>query len=169
MKKIFSLTFIFVFTFFVFQNLYAQKPNWKWNNSQTCIEKLNLSEEQEKKINDIRFTHQEKIIDLNTKIRKNQLEIKKMISGDKMNETDIMKLADISSEIRSEIHKSKIKMWFDVNNILNDEQKIVWKSHFHNFGEGKFSHGARNKGHKDWGYEYKNKRFDKQGKKLFRN
>lgn len=138
MKKLFSNIIILTILLLLVSNLFAQNSNGRFMKKGSGIEELNLTEDQKTKFDEIRFTHQEKVIDLNAQLRKNQLEIKRIFaSKDKINESEVISLTEKSNKIKADIQNSKVKMWFGVNKMLNDDQKQIWKNHFKNLRENR--------------------------------
>lgn len=95
---------------------------------------LNLTDEQEVKIQDIRFTHEEKQIEIKSELDKNRLQIKKLIASGNFSDNQLLNLVDKSGQIQSELEKNRVAMWLDIRNILTDEQKEIWKDRFQKMG-----------------------------------
>ncbi len=90
---------------------------------------LKLTPEQEKKFDDLKYQHQQGVIDIQAKIQKSRLELKKMIDDGKIDEKKIFQLTDDNSKLMGDIKYSATKYWLDVYKMLNDEQKAVWTKH----------------------------------------
>lgn len=84
MKKLFSGIIVLTIVLVLVSNLFAQKSKDRLMKKGFGIEKLNLTEDQKTKFDEIRFTHQEKVIDLKAQLRKNQLEIKESLHQTKL-------------------------------------------------------------------------------------
>lgn len=111
-------------------------------------ELLKLTPEQEKKFGDLKYQHQQGVIDIRTKIQKNRLELKKMIDDGKIDEKNILQLTDNNSKLQGDIKYSATKHWLDVYKMLNDDQKVIWIKHLsrmtdHGVMKGKMKAGAR--------------------------
>ena len=119
----------------------AQRGRGEWKKGFNDCKQLNLTDEQQERFDKIKFEHQELKIELDAKLKKNQLEIKKLLSADNFNESDLMNLVQMSTDIRAEKNMSRTKMWLNVYNILDNEQKEMWKKRFNKIGmkRGKFS------------------------------
>ena len=133
------------------------------------IEKLNLTEDQKTKFDEIRFAHQEKAIDLKSQLRKNQLEIKKIFASNEINESDVISLTGKNNNIKADLKNSNVKMWFDVNKILNDDQKQIWKNNFRDFRENrkaKFEKSGNRGNRKD---NFRRDKDNRQGRKNLQN
>ena len=110
------------------------------------IEKmLKLSDEQSSKFNDIKYQHQLSVIDIKSEMQKNQVNINKMMADNKVDADRLIDLTKANSKLQGNLKTSKTKMWLDIYNLLNEDQKEVWTKTFNNFGhrgnrEG-FGHG----------------------------
>ena len=74
----------------------AQRGKGEWKKGFDDCKNLDLTDDQQEKFDKIKFEHQEKKIELEAKLKKNQLEIKKLLSSDNFNESDLMNLAQMS-------------------------------------------------------------------------
>lgn len=98
------------------------------------IEKLKLTEDQEKKFLTIEFEKEEKVIELQSQMMKNRLNIKKLIKIAEYQKEDLLQLIDEASEIRSKLAKIDTEFWFDIKTILNKDQQEIWKKHLIKIG-----------------------------------
>lgn len=125
MKKISALLLgLFILTSF---SLYAQPQMGKSAMGKGGKKLLKLTTEQEKQFEDITYKHQQSVIDIHSKIQKNRLELKKMITDGKVDEKAILQLVDENTKLQNEIKTSSVKRWFEINKILNDDQKATWQ------------------------------------------
>ncbi len=67
----------------------------------------------------------------------NNLEIKKLISNKNFDEKALMSLLEESSDLKLALKKSKVKMWLEIRNILDENQKIIWLKHFYQLDKKK--------------------------------
>ncbi|MFZ6034210.1 MAG: Spy/CpxP family protein refolding chaperone [Melioribacter sp.] len=101
-------------------------------------DKLNLSEDQQNRIDELRYELKEKLIDLKAELQKNRLEMRKLKSQNKIDEKQYMQLVENCNNIRSAIRTETAKHWLAVYNLLDDSQKELWaKYRNENFGFGK--------------------------------
>ncbi|MEE9431604.1 MAG: Spy/CpxP family protein refolding chaperone [Melioribacteraceae bacterium] len=107
-------------------------------NNQTGQEKivnlLKLTDTQLVKFKEIRFTNQESMIDMQANLKKYKLEITKYMDGNDVSKSNLIALTDKASNLHSTMKNSRINMWFEVYNILDADQKILWKKHFRQMG-----------------------------------
>ena len=98
---------------------------------------LKLSDEQLVKFNDIKSKNQLSVIDIQAEIKKNRVNIKNMMANNKVDADKLIELTDANSDLHGNIKSSKTKMWLDIYNLLNEEQKVTWTKTFNRFGQGK--------------------------------
>lgn len=144
MKKLFILITIFSISILTANINFAQKSNRKtFKKHMKGIERLNLTDSQQKKFDQIHFDQEEHSIDLRANLEKNRIEIKKLLSTPNFNQNEFLSLTKKASDLRSEMMESRVKSWLAVYNILDDKQKEEWAEHFshmaNNFREGKFN------------------------------
>ena len=111
-------------------NLARQPKNRNFDRPNRIVKELNLTELQKEKFTEIHLAQEEIKIDIDAKLKKNRLELKKLLLKGEINEQKIMELTDIGSNLKADLRKSRTKMWFDVYKILNENQKIKWTKHF---------------------------------------
>lgn len=136
MKKIILIIILSIFSGSLFaQKPFKNKPDKNIIMHERIIQKLNLTEDQLKKLNQIKFSFEENRIELFAKLQKNRLEMKKMVKSSEINNSELLKLTEEGSRLSAELDKSRTKMWLDIYDILDDEQKVIWAE---NFGENNF-------------------------------
>jgi len=106
---------------------------------------LNLTEEQVLKISDLRFKNENLELDAQNEIQKNRLAIRKMMVDNKIDSKELLKLTSTNSDLKAKIKQSKIALWLDIYNMLDDTQKSKWTKIYAMFGEkdGKFNHQGK--------------------------
>ena len=123
---------------FLTQNSYAQKNQDRMNRIEKGLKELNLTDIQKKKFKEIRFANQEAKIENESELKKNHLEIQKIIASNKIDEGKLLTLVGKANDIRGEIQKNRVKMWLEMYNILDDSQKQIWSENFEHFGNERF-------------------------------
>ncbi|MBU1098406.1 MAG: Spy/CpxP family protein refolding chaperone [Bacteroidetes bacterium] len=127
MKK--NLLFISILLF-VFSALVMAQPFEGKNNSRNfdrkgrLIQQLNLTTEQQKKIDDLRFNHQNKMIELKAQLQKNKLEMGKTIKSGNLNKSDYLALVNKNNDLKSAMNTSRAEMFLNIYSLLDDEQKV---------------------------------------------
>ncbi len=107
---------------------------------------LNLTDEQTKTFNDIRYKHQTEAIDLQAELNKNRAEVRKMMADKNVNSDQLLELTKANNEILAKLRTSRTQMWLDVFNILDDHQKEIWSTQFGRFGNRGMGYGYRGGG-----------------------
>jgi len=103
-----------------------QKEDRKDNKHEKMIEKLNLTDQQQTQIEEFRFAHQEKMIDLKADVEKKKLGLKELqSSGNFTREDYIGKYEEIISA-QNKIKLGKANHHMDVYELLDAEQQETW-------------------------------------------
>ena len=89
-------------------------------------EKLNLTDEQENKIEGLRLAHQEKMIKFKADLELKELEIRKIKSSDKMSRSEMIRIEKEINVIKNELALERVNHQMDVYDNLNAEQKKIW-------------------------------------------
>ncbi|MBK8945654.1 MAG: periplasmic heavy metal sensor [Ignavibacteriae bacterium] len=129
MKKIIMLILIATMVLSQASDFYAQGPK-RVKDRFLGVKKLNLTEEQKKKFDQIQFNHDEKIIDIQAKLKKNRLEIQKLFKSENFSENEFVNLTQNANKLKNELSDLRTKMWLDVYKILDKNQKVEWQNHF---------------------------------------
>ena len=135
MKKSGLSVIVLVLVLLGLNNIAAQKENGKFKKHHHGLKELNLTEQQKEKMKEIKFSFEEANIETEAKIKKNKLEIKKLLSNNSFNENELMTLIEKGGDLKLVLKKSKVRMWLDIRNILDDNQKIIWVKHFNQLEE----------------------------------
>ncbi len=96
---------------------------------------LNLTEEQEKKFNEIIFSQREAMIDTRAEIQKLRLEKQKIAMSDNPDLTKLKKLNAKISELQTRGANSRLETWAKINKILTPEQQKIWKKTLNKLGK----------------------------------
>jgi Spy/CpxP family protein refolding chaperone len=103
-----------------------QRENRGGNMHEIFIEKLNLTDQQQIQIEEIRFAHQNKIIDLRADTEKKELGLKELQSTTNFSRGDYMAKIEeiISAENKVKLERANHHM--DVYELLDAEQQETW-------------------------------------------
>lgn len=102
-------------------------PPGLWRSPQV-IEELGLTDAQIEKIKEIEFDIKEQRLELGTQIRKEHLEMEKLMSADDLNESAIVKQAKKISDLKGKALVQMIENQLKVRSLLNDDQQKKLKS-----------------------------------------
>lgn len=129
MKKLTTLIVMFAIPALVLggpRKMMGEKPASGMHKG-TCAE-LNLTAEQQQKIDALRLAHQKEMIPLQADIRLAQLELEELVrAGDTSKKLDaaIKKVNDL----KSKQYEKRVKHRIEIANVLTDEQKAIWLKH----------------------------------------
>lgn len=124
---------VFIIILALAANSFAQPEKWKSHFPKEKFAKfLNLTEEQEKKIEDLKYNLNKSVIDIRAKIEKNRLELKKLFNDSNIDEKKIILLTDENSKLQSEIKNLRIKNWLEIYKLLDKDQQKKWIKFFNN-------------------------------------
>lgn len=107
-------------------------------------EQLNLTEEQQEKMHDLRVAHQKQMVPLQADLKLAHLELEELVrDGDTSKKLDaaIKKVNDL----KAKQFDMQIKHRMEVGSVLTDEQKAIWQKHHTGRKMGK-RHGDRGNG-----------------------
>lgn len=129
------LTALFLITV-INQEMFAQnKGNWNRNNCRMNVkERLNLTEEQQNKIESLKLAHQANMIKFRADLDLKELEIKKLKSSDKMSRSEMIRIEKEINVIKNEMALERVNHQMDVYDNLDATQRIIWSEKPEKFG-----------------------------------
>lgn len=135
---ILALSVLFAITIFNSQ-IYSQKENNQQpkNLRMNLKAQLNLSEDQEKKIDVLRLSYEENLIKLNSDLDLKELDMKKLLSSDNITRTEMINLTKDINAIRNDIALARINHQMDVYDLLDSAQRKIWMEKKEKFGDMK--------------------------------
>ncbi len=124
---IFALSLLSVFgQGYGYGNDYGDRDGKRNRNKDRIHEKLNLTDEQEAKIEDLRINHQKQMIDFRAELEKKELELQELKNkGEYTREDYIGKIKELS-EIRNRMQLAGANHQMDVYELLDPAQKATW-------------------------------------------
>jgi len=134
--KIFALIAI-ISVLLISQDLFAQQNNERQRdgNKSKIHQKLNLTEEQQVKVDALRFGHQKDMIDLKANLEKKEVEMAELKNkGNYTREEFLNKINEIISA-KNKIALSMANHQMDVYQLLDENQKKEWNKFSGNFRE----------------------------------
>jgi len=96
----------------------------RWWNNPDMVEKLGVTAEQKKKMDDIFQQHRLKLIDLNASLQKAEATLEPLVAADQPDEAKIVAQIDRVAQARAELEKANARMLLGIRQILTPEQ---WK------------------------------------------
>lgn len=109
--------------------------------------RLNLTDDQEKKISELRTAHQKEMTAFRNDMAIKEAELQKYRSADKPDMTQINKSIDEIGKLRTDMQKKRVTHELAVRNLLTDEQKAIYDTRRGSIsqGFGKDMNGYRGK------------------------
>jgi len=123
--------------FLISQNLFAQdKMERQIDRDKFQIhQKLNLTEEQQVKVDALRFGHQKDMIDLKANLEKKEVDMAELKNNGSYTREDFLNKVNEIISAKNKIALSMANHQMDVYQILDENQKKEWNKFSHNFGE----------------------------------
>ena len=135
-SKIFVLIAI-ISVSLISQDLFAQEKIERQgdHNKSKIHQRLNLTQEQQEKVDALRFSHQKEMIDLNASLEKKEVEMAEMKNkGNYTRDEFLNKVNDIISA-KNKIALSMANHEMDVYQLLDENQKKEWNKFSSNIRE----------------------------------
>lgn len=131
-KSFFNIIFLGILLSLSISSVYAQ-PMKRQNIRQNIYSKLNLTDEQQDKIEQLRINHQKKMVDLRADLEKSQLELKDLMIKGNYSRTDYLKIVQNIQKKREVMSTERANHQMDIYEILTPEQKEIWNDYHGNF------------------------------------
>ena len=122
----------------------AQGDHGRWWNNPKMVERLKLTDEQRKSMDDTLLTHREKLVDLRGSLEKAELELEPLMKADQPDEAKILAQIDTVAQARAELEKANARFLLAIRSKLTPEQ---WKQ-----VQSDREHHAED-GHGGWGHD----------------
>ena len=94
----------------------------RWWNNPEMAQKLNLTDQQKKQMDDIFLQHRLKIIDLGANLEKQETLLHPMIEADQPDEAKVLAQIDAVAQARANLEKANAHMLFDLRKTLTPDQ-----------------------------------------------
>lgn len=96
----------------------------RWWNNPRLVEKLKLTDDQRKAMDEIFQQHREKLVDLHGNVDKAEIEMEPLVKADQPNESAVMAQIDKVAQARAELEKANARFLFELRAKLTPDQ---WK------------------------------------------
>lgn len=110
------------------------------------MQMLNLTEEQQEKITQLRTTHLNEVTPLRNELNEKRARLRTLQSVAKPNQKDMDKVIDEMASIRAKIQKKSTAHRVAVQALLTDEQRAVFNARTGNYGGKGAARGGRGHG-----------------------
>lgn len=101
-----------------------QGAEGRWWNNATVVDRLKLSDEQRKTMDQILLDHRKDLIDKRAAVEKAELDLEPLVSADQPNETQIISQIDEVAQARAELEKANARFLLAIRGKLTADQ---WK------------------------------------------
>ena len=110
------------------QEMFSQKREHRGGKDfrMDIKERLNLTAEQEIKIEGLRLSHEEAMIKLRADLELKELEMRKIRSSDKMSRSEMLRITKEISAIKDEMALARVNHRMDVYDNLDANQRKTW-------------------------------------------
>lgn len=95
---------------------------------------LNLTDEQQKQFDKLRFDIQKKQTDAKAKVKTAEIELKELFSADKLDRAAIEKKMKEIADLRLKLRLNHLEHWFAANKLLDEKQQNIWKENLRRRG-----------------------------------
>jgi Spy/CpxP family protein refolding chaperone len=103
---------------------YAGIKSGTWWTRPEEIERLGLSADQRKNLNDILQQHRLKLIDLDAALQKEEVTLEPLVNADQPDDAKVFAQVDRVAQARAELEKANSRMLWQVRRVLTPDQ---WK------------------------------------------
>lgn len=103
-------------------------PRGRWWGNPELVQKLGITPDQVKKMDDILQQHRLHLIDLHATLDKQELILEPLVSADQPDETRILAQIDKVAQARADLEKANARMLLDIRRVLTQEQWQKLKS-----------------------------------------
>ena len=111
-------------------------------------DRLDLTSEQQNKLDGIRTAHRKQMIDKRAEIQKIRLTIQAEMRKDEPDMQAIEEKVKEQESLRTNMQLARVRHWNDVREVLTPEQREIWQQHRRGFGDFGERRGSSRRGHR---------------------
>jgi protein CpxP len=97
-------------------------PGGRWWGNPELVQKLGITNDQIKKMDDILQQHRLSLVDLHATLDKQELILEPLVSADQPDESRILAQIDKVAQARADLEKANARMLLDIRRVLTQEQ-----------------------------------------------
>jgi Spy/CpxP family protein refolding chaperone len=97
-------------------------PPGIWWHNPDLVQKLNLTADQQKRMDDILQQNRTQLTDLRTNLEKQEMLIEPMLAADQPDTNKILAQVDVTVQARAELEKATARMLLGIRNVLSPDQ-----------------------------------------------
>lgn len=136
-KSFFALVIFMLISAGFISEITAQPGRYQWRKNK-IHEKLELTDEQEKQLDQLRNKHQNTMIDLRASLQKARLEVKNITESGNVDRAKYIAAVESVGKIQDKIRTAQANHKMDIYNLLTDKQKKILEDY-----PGWFLYGGR--------------------------
>lgn len=142
MKRLILTSAVGLVLVLILSSLAIAQPGRGFAGDDRCINKLDLTKDQETKIEALRIEHQKKMVDMRAELEKALLDKKQLLAKGDYSRNDFINVTNRLSKIRETMNTSRANHQMDIYDMLDKTQKEKWNS-FQSERPGKGGKGFR--------------------------
>lgn len=127
-----------------------QGAQGRWWNNATVVDRLKLTDEQRKNMDQILLDHRKDLVDKRAAVEKAELDLEPLVSADQPNESQILSQIDEVAQARAELEKANARFLLAIRSKLSADQwkgLKAWRAerqqqHHRGWGSGPAPQGA---------------------------
>jgi periplasmic protein CpxP/Spy len=100
-------------------------PGGRWWNNPDMVQKLALTADQQKRMDEIFQQNRLKLVDLNATVQKEEITLEPLVASEQPDETKILAQIDKVAQARAELEKANARFLLGIRRVLTAEQ---WKT-----------------------------------------
>ena len=97
-------------------------PHGRWWNNPEMVQKLGLSADQQKRMDDIFQQNRLKLVDLHAAVQKEEITMEPLMSADQPDEARIVAQIDRVAQARAELEKANARFLLGIRRVLTADQ-----------------------------------------------
>ena len=97
-------------------------PQGRWWGNPDLVQKLGITQDQIRKMDDILQQHRLRLVDLHANLEKQELMLEPMVSADQPDESKILAQIDKVAQARADLEKANARMLLDIRRVLTADQ-----------------------------------------------
>jgi Spy/CpxP family protein refolding chaperone len=121
MKKLMIVCFVFVSAALFAQGL-LDLPKGRWWKNDKVVQDLGLSPDQQKALDGLMLSHEDKMIDLKAAMEKEELRMRDLLDRPALDERATLEQVDRTLATRTQLQRNRAVMFVKVRGILTPEQ-----------------------------------------------
>lgn len=95
---------------------------------------LKLTDDQKQKVQQLNQDMEKEIIKINSQLQLNRVDLKTLFTEKQLNTGKLSGLTEENGKLELQIKKLRTDNWIKIYNLLNDDQKEIWKKSFERRG-----------------------------------